>query len=216
MRTAVPPTATPSRQLAFRLYVEGPRDRGLVEAWSRTRNRDLARWIARETVILGGSQPRRAAQDFERAGEERDGLRALCLLDRDQGDHDLRGCQRDGLEFHVWPRRHIESYLLVPAAIARSLRLGARDGRVSDYFAHEVPALDDEPAFRDFDAKSLFGGRGALSEQLGRPVSSGRVAKVMRADEIHRDVCSLLDRLASAAGVGGEPTTVHKPKAAIR
>ena len=213
MRRAVPSTATPSVQSAFRLYVEGPRDRGLVETWSKTRSRELARWVARETVILGGSQPQRAAEDFAARRGQRDGFAALCLLDRDQGELALESCHRDGLEFFVWPRRHIESYLLVPAAIRRCLRLKSRDRSVEDFFAREAPPLGDEHALRDFDAKALFGARGAIAERFGRSVSSAQVARAMRADELHPDVARFLDRLADGVGLGRAPTAVRKPVA---
>ncbi len=215
MRTAVPSTATPSRQSGFRLYVEGPRDRGIVETWAKTRSRDLGRWVARETVILGGSQPQRAVEDFALNRRERASFCALCLLDRDQGDLVLEPCRREGLEFFVWPRRHIESYLLVPTAIRRSLRLPARDTRVEAFFAREAP-LEDEDALREFDAKGLFGPRGGLADQLGRAVSSAHVARAMRAEDLHADVVRLLDLLAEGTGQGRRPTAVRKPKAGAR
>jgi hypothetical protein len=186
-----------------------------VETWSKTRSRDLARWVAHETVILGGSQPQRAAEDFGRIRSDRAGFSALCLLDRDQGDLVLDSCQREGLAFFVWPRRHIESYLLVPTAIRRNLRLPARDRRVEDFFGREAP-LGDEKALREFDAKALFGPRGGLAEHFGRSVSSAHVARAMRADEFHGDVVRLLDCLAEGVGHGRRPTAVHKPRADAR
>ena len=59
------------------------------------------------------------------------GARALCVLDRDDGSEAaVPGGGEPGIEFFTWSRRHIESYLLVPEAIRRSLRLGDDDGRL--------------------------------------------------------------------------------------
>ncbi len=228
MRLAVDDTTTASLQSSFCLYVEGPRDLGLVETWAKTRGRALARWVAEETVILGGNQPQRALDDLMARRREAPGLRALCLLDRDGGESVLEEGAADGFDLFVWSRRHIESYLLVPAAIARCLRKPRRGSRtrradpgpkggeprsVEAFFAERVPPLADEHALRNFDAKALFGAHGELSSYLGQTVPSARVAKAMREAELHTDVHTLLDRLSAATGLEARPLAVRKPKA---
>ena len=187
---------------SFVLYVEGPRDQGLLEAWARSLSPPLARALPSITVILGGRQPARAAEHF-RAARERDGAAAaLCVLDRDgRGESVPRSADAPGLEFFTWGRRHIESYLLVPDAIRRSLRLASDDSRIERFFRSELPPADDEAALRDLAAKPLFAAHGPLEQLLGRRVSPGRVARAMRPAELHADVRSLLERLRAALGI---------------
>jgi hypothetical protein len=192
----------------FALYVEGPRDRGVLEAWANRLSRPLGRRIAAATVILGGRQPARAAAHF-RALHERQGTpRGLCILDRDD---DREGAQFEldsapGLEVYVWPRRHIESYLLVRPAIRRSLRLPAEDERLERFFRTSLPRARDEEALSTLDAKALFAPRGPLSELLGRPVRPIQVARAMYRHELHRDVLHVLQwlRPASVAELNGK------------
>jgi hypothetical protein len=185
----------------FVLYVEGPRDRGLLEAWARRVSPPLARALPPITVILGGCQPARAAAHFRGARARVAALRGLCVLDRDRERRALPpDALEPGLEFFTWGRRHIESYLLVPAAIRRSLRLRAQDARVDRFFRAELPAAADEEAYGELDAKPLFAERGELEQLLGRPVRPAQVARAMRAEELHADVHDLLGRLRLALG----------------
>ena len=169
--------------------------------WARVHSWRLAAWVAKETVILGGRRPVRARQHFAELRERDPQLRALCLLDRDTGDTAPAPLRQlgPGLEVVAWPRRHVESYLLVPSAIRRSLRLPVHDRRVEQFFARHLPPLEDEAALRDFDAKALFTAHSVLARRLGRPVSPLRVARAMRAGEVHADVHELLDRMSVAA-----------------
>ena len=198
---------------SFVLYVEGPRDRGVLEAWSRSHSPPLARLLPGVTVILGGRQPARAAEHF-RAARERDGAAAgLCVLDRDGRDGSApRGADAPGLEFFTWGRRHIESYLLVPDAIRRSLRLAADDSRIERFFRSELPPADDEVALRELAAKPLFSAHGRLERLLGRRVSPGHVARAMRANELHADVRALLERLGAALGIREAAAVVRVPR----
>ena len=197
---------------SFVLYVEGPRDQGLLEAWARALSRPLARALPPITVILGGRQPARAAGHF-RAMRERDGAAtALCVLDRDGRDGSApSGTGEPGLEFFTWGRRHIESYLLVPDAIRRSLRLASDDSRVERFFRSELPAADDEAALRDLAAKPLFAAHGPLEQLLGRRVSAGQVARAMQAGELHTDVRALLVRLSASLGIREAERFVRRP-----
>ena len=199
--------ASPAPPTPFALYVEGARDRGLVETWAKLRNRALAKWISKEAVILGGRQPHRALRDFEARTAS---TRALCVLDRDDGEEELPAETPAGFELFVWPRRHIESYLLVPAALARCLRARRGDSRVADFFAAQVPSLGDETAMAEFDAKVLFAKHGPLEASFGAGLSPAKVARAMRVEDLHADVSELLERIARGAGVGVGVATVRK------
>ena len=199
--------ASPAPRSPFALYVEGARDRGLVETWAKLRDRALAKWISKEAVILGGRQPYRALRDFETRSAS---TRALCVLDRDDGDEELPAETPAGFELFVWPRRQIESYLLVPAAVSRCLRARRGDSRVADFFAAQVPFLSDEAAMAEFDAKALFAKHGPLEANFGTGLTPAKVARAMRAEDLHADVSELLERIARGAGVGVGVATVRK------
>jgi hypothetical protein len=115
------------------------------------------------------------------------------VLDRDDEAEAPGGSE--GLEIFVWSRRHIESYLLVPAAIQRALRLPEHDGRVARLLRQHLPNAADEGTLRDLDAKRLLGATGPIARALGRPLALGRIARAMRADELHGDVSGLLAKL---------------------
>jgi hypothetical protein len=196
---------------SFVLYVEGPRDRGLLEAWAFGVSPPLARALPDVTVILGGCQPVRAAEHFRGVRVRQRAARALCVLDSDRERRPPPERAREpGLEFFTWRRRHIESYLLVPDAIARALRLPAGDPRLSRWFERALPAPDDEAAFEELDAKSLFAHHGELQQLLGRPVRPAQVARAMRRDELHPDVSGLLARLREGVGLREPQTALRR------
>jgi hypothetical protein len=175
------------------LYVEGPRDRDVLEGWARAASVPLARAVRETAVILGGRQLGRAVSHFAEAAAARPGLGGLCVLDRDDAAEAPGGA--DGLEIFMWSRRHIESYLLVPAAIQRALRLPEHDGRVSRLLRQHLPNAADEGTLRDLDAKRLLGATGPIARALGRPLALGRIARAMWAEELHEDVSGLMAKL---------------------
>jgi hypothetical protein len=181
-------------QSAF-LYVEGPRDREIIEGWALRASRELAERVRESTVILGGRQPARARGHLAEARAENAEARGLCVLDRDHERPfdelpvaDAALLAQEGLELFVWGRRHIESYLLVPAALRRVLR--DVDSRSLRALAAELPAPDDERGWRELHAKRRFGVN-------GRRVPWGRVARALRDDELHLDVRTFLARLGA-------------------
>ena len=185
----------------FVLYLEGPGDRGILHAWCRRVLPSAAGLLSRCSVILGGRQPARAVEHFRGLGGAAAGTRGLCLLDRDDGHGPESGeSSEPGLEFFTWGRRHIESYLLVPAAIRRGLRLPDADGRVERAFREHIPRGDDEEAYRDLDAKRILGPGGPLARALGGPVPVARVAGATRVSELHADVHDFFSRLRRELG----------------
>jgi hypothetical protein len=178
------------------LYVEGPRDREILRAWAYRLLPSLARRIIGAVVILGGRQPQRALQHFRSRGGTASGIRALCILDRDDGAATQPSSDGEsGLEFFTWSRRHIESYLLVPGALRRTLCLGQGDAQLERLLGEHLPAPCDEAAFRDVDAKRFLGPKGVLPRALGRPIPLSGVARATRESELHPDVHELFGRL---------------------
>ncbi|MGH7286611.1 MAG: hypothetical protein ACREI8_01155 [Myxococcota bacterium] len=180
------------------LYVEGPRDRDILEGWAHAASAPLARAVREAAVILGGRQPGRAAAHFAEQSAARPGLVGICVLDRDGGSSPAGASRAGDLEVFTWSRRHIESYLLVPAAIQRSLRAIDDERRVARLLRQHLPAWDDERTLRDLDAKRLLASHGPLARGIGQPFALGRIARVMRPDELHADVTALLERLHGA------------------
>jgi len=198
--------ADPLSASPFALYVEGPRDREILRAWAWRVSPVLATRLMDAAVILGGRQPDRAAEHFSvLRGSAGDGARGVCVLDRD----DLPAPRTDaalapGLELFTWGRRHIESYLLVPEAILRSVGLPPSEPRLRRRLAALIPDDGDEVTLREVNAKALLRESGPLARALGRPVSPGRLAREMDRSEIHGDVLSLFARLAEALGPAPE------------
>jgi hypothetical protein len=204
------------RRDRFILYVEGARDREILTGWARHVGPIFGRTLERSTVILGGRQPARAIDDFRRRGGADAGYSGLVVLDHDElpekpASEDLL---EPGLEVFVWSLRHIESYLLVPAAIRRVAPHAPDDrtlaawieGRASDAARAEAsPRRAGRP-----HAKRLLGAGGALCESLGVELRAGEIARAMRRDELHSDVHDLFARIAVLRGVTlpGEPEVV--------
>jgi len=186
----------------FVLYLEGPGDLGILDAWCRRLLPSIAGRVSRASVILGGRRPARAVEHFRALGGAEAGARGLCVLDRDNdlGPPPPEGAE-PGLEFFTWGRRHIESYLLVPEAICRGLRLPDADRRIQRVLREHLPPEGDEEAYRALDAKRILGPGGALSLALGVPIPPARVARATRVSELHSDVRDFFERLRRQFGV---------------
>jgi len=190
----------------FFLYVEGPRDRAILREWAYRLLPSMARRLFHGSVILGGRRPARAIEHFRRAGGLEQGVRGMCVLDRDDGTPPIEHSE-PGLDFFTWGRRHIESYLLVPEAICRTLRR-ADDPRATRLLKQHLPAEADEDAYRCVDAKRLLAPNGPLPNALGGPISPHAVARATRSHEFHPDVLQLFERLRERLGVS-TPESVY-------
>ena len=185
----------------FSIYLEGPRDRDLLRIWALRVSRDLAKAVENHSVLLGGRQPTRAIDCHRRQCREHGtAVRALCILDRDGLPEPVEADgQEPGLQFFTWPRRQIESYLLVPDAILRGLSRPDTSGVIERLLRDLIPDAGDEAAFQDVDAKRLLSEHGPLRAGMDAAISSnlkpGRIARRMRAAELHDDVRGLLARL---------------------
>ncbi len=192
----------------FVLFVEGPRDRHILQGWAHRVSPLLARRLVESTVILGGRQPARAVRHLRERAENGQGARGLCVLDRDaDGPDPAIAPEGVDLDVFTWGRRHIEAYLLVPDAIRRALRL--RDRGLERLLRDELPRPDDERALARVDAKRLLGHRGALHRLLGSPVDPGRIARAMREDEQPLEVRQLLGQIGERVGLAPRQVIVR-------
>ena len=195
--------ARPARRRGgFVLYLEGAGDRGILNGWCRRFLPAHANSLSRSSVILGGKRPARAVEHFRSLGGASGGCSGLCVLDRDDGESvPAAEVDEPGLEFFTWGRRHIESYLLVPDAIRRALRLPTSDTRVELALRDHLPEEGDTRAWNELDAKRLFAPTGPLARALGKAVPTPRVARATRINELHRDVHAFFERLRAEFGV---------------
>ena len=197
------PTSDPARRpdpslesaASFVLYVEGARDRSILRAWAQRLMPAHATALFEEAVILGGRRPARALDHFRRRAA---GSQAVCVLDRDGGDAAAPPDAEGGLRFFTWGRRHIESYLLVPAAIRRALADSDALRQVEAILEPELPRPDDDAAWRAFDAKRLLGAKGPLARVLGHAPPLARIARCTRPTELHADVHAVFEHLQQA------------------
>jgi hypothetical protein len=199
--------------LRFALYVEGPRDRDVLRHFAQKLSPELAKTMDPCVRILGGKQPERAAQMFGRLVEEagetnRDKPRGLCILDRDDDEswnakksddaQDATSNDAANLEFVVWNRRQIESYLLVPQALRRCASKHGADPQFDRILASTLPENGDEAAFADY---------------LGRPLRAREIVRNMSPVDIHDDVKAVLTRVRDYVGTRRNPvsTLVGQP-----
>jgi len=196
--TIADPGCPRSASRRFALYVEGPRDRDILRLFARKLSPKLARTMDPCVRILGGRRPVRAAALFRELAEklgidDEVAPRGVCVLDRDDlaSRIDLFP-EEPRLRYVVWRRRHIESYLLVPAAIRRCLGRPDGDRFIDRFLENHIPDASDERAFEDFDAKRLFARQGPISKTFGRPVRPRDIVRCMAPGDIHPDVRDLM------------------------
>jgi energy-coupling factor transporter ATP-binding protein EcfA2 len=85
-------------------------------------------------------------------------ISTYCLLDRDYHcDEEIaeryQEAEERGIELHIWDRKELENYLLVPAAVVRVVRSRAEDSDVSEEeIDHEVAQLATKLRNRTVDA----------------------------------------------------------------
>jgi hypothetical protein len=190
----------------FELYVEGPRDREILRHFAHKLSPRLARAMDPCVRILGGRQPARAVELFRSLADEASpgAPRGLCILDRDNprsGAPDEILPQEPQLDFVVWGRRHIESYLVVPAAIRRCLKHKADASALDRFSASFLPTEGDEEVFGSFDAKHLLAGPGPIARTFGHPLRPREIVRRMFPNEIHPDVRQVLTMVN--AGITG-------------
>ena len=206
------------------LYVEGETDAECLRGWARALAKVASfSGLAKFAELVGfhflkGGSPEEmleaADRHFQACRFLSPPARRLLVLDRNDGKWQSR-IGRDE-QLCVWNKRHIESYLLAPAAWRRAAEAGAPPQwelasvglarTVADFFAEisggrEVDWLNNtSELFRDLNAKRILfearsnrgaDGLDALSARLyqaGVVLTREDVAAAMLPEEIHADI----------------------------
>ncbi len=187
----------------FALYLEGPRDRDILRNFAHRLSPRLARAMDPCVRILGGRRPARAVELFRDLADEAGPAtpRGICILDRDTphpGAPQEVLPDEPKLDFVVWGRRHIESYLVVPEAIRRCLARKADASSIDRFSADYLPQDIDEEYFHSFNAKHLLAGLGPIARTFGRPLRPRDIVHRMLPNEIHPDVRQVLATVSAS------------------
>lgn len=188
------------------LLVESDFDERMLKAWSAAIGLD---WPANLCIWhwTGGHKERR--QLFMQLKTEVPDLQAISIRDRDdEADETTQQSiidksyppKGDGFKAYKWRRRHIENYLLHPAAIARAA--GRTEDEVCTYFADkhglalppDITKTDVVISVRDARGKEIMtSGNDAVDVVF--KLKRDDLAKAMLKDEIAEDVCTFLKAL---------------------
>uniref|UniRef100_UPI00260CC0FF AAA family ATPase n=1 Tax=Rhodoblastus sp. TaxID=1962975 RepID=UPI00260CC0FF len=200
------PKIDPLRRSRRMLIVENQSDARLLKRFTETLGHE---WPTGLVVWpwTGGSVERK--QLFLQLKAEVPDLQALSLRDRD--DLELGQVDKDTLRdksvnhsetklrLRVWRRRHIENYLLWPAAIARAARCSVQE--VKDLLAEHGLVVPQDFTSRGV-AHAMLDARGKELTQKGDrsikgafSVTPADIAKAMTAEEIADDIKGLIQEL---------------------
>lgn len=212
------------------LYVEGTSDIELFRLLARGIGRDETLFDRLPVHILGGRDPKEAREHFLGVRSFSSSARAVCVLDPDLDRKSLldrvNHNSEPGLEFRLWERRHLESYLLVPEAIERAifpekpLMEGYISKRFRDFLSEQPRAVVFPEAVQDYRTLSLdwmktFDAKrevfspgeedGSFLLREGHPdIAPQHVAQCMRQEEIHDDVRNAIARICELVDSAGE------------
>jgi len=210
------------QQVPLVLYTEGTTDFEILRIWAGVLGKDVRVFDCLPLHVLGARDPKKAREHFLGVKSFRSDIHGICVLDPDKSPSELQVTidhqQEPGLEYRVWDRRHLESYLLVPEAIGRAVAgdkaplLQAQVARAFRDFLKEPPRAllfpDQVKDYRslaidwlkDFDAKRIIFSpdptdNSFVSSQGFPGITPQHVGQAMVASEIHKDVVDLIDRL---------------------
>lgn len=107
------------------LYLEGPTDLAILQAFARTLKHEVGHYLERPFVHYVGNQPNRAEEHFFGLREAVARLKGVALFDR----LDMRPANPE-LPMLMWERREIENYLCYPEV----LEAYARGEQTGDLF----------------------------------------------------------------------------------
>jgi len=202
------------------LYTEGGTDLDILREWARVCKHPVLRFLERplwHNVV--GRNPREARAHHFALRAIRPHIRGVLLLDGDNrkiDDHDLAA---DGLTILRWRRYEVESYLVVPEALARFLRQMDGGGlfqqqaaaSAEDYLRKQLPPAVWEAPLGQHDyldatpaSKTLLPD---MFKHIGVSLSRSdyyQIASAMKPEEIHAEVKQVLDEISRVVGLSSQ------------
>lgn len=202
------PKLDPLRNCKRLLIVENNSDARMLETLAR---RAELQWPQNLVIWPWTGSNKERKNLFLQLQTEVPGLKAISIRDRDDQniesvdveslrDKNVKSPHPDML-LRVWRRRHIENYLLCPAAVARAT--GQTIDVVNEIFATHALTIPDNFTAKDV-ASALLEARGkeivtdhpkSIKKKFG--INSIDIANAMNKDEICLDIVELLNQIIS-------------------
>jgi len=107
-----------AEQTGWALYLEGPTDLAILQAFARRLNYDEAvKALQAPLIHYVGNQPRRVAEHYHGLREALPDLQGVAIFDRLESKPNL-----DSVDALTWKKREIENYLCTPATLENYVR----------------------------------------------------------------------------------------------
>ena len=119
-----------AEQTGWILYLEGPTDLAILQAFARRLNKDYAKILENPFVRYVGNQPKAAARHFHGLKEVPHDLQGIAIFDRPEGD----ALVKPSFTHLFWSRREIENYLCTQATLEAYARASAKESEPSPLF----------------------------------------------------------------------------------
>ena len=193
-------------------YVEDDSDHKILREWASVIDHPAHRFLQFPYLVPqhGKGNVDEAKAHFQCLRLAKPEIKGLCVLDRNGDQSPTPGGMPVGLASRLWGRYEIENYLLLPDLLKRFVwretdlftrATAEQDALTIDAeFAQNFPAgidfLKDIPALRDLKGSDFIVN---VLNQTSSPLPKRdlfMLAKLMKPDEIHPDVVSVLDAVA--------------------
>lgn len=190
------------------LYVEDESDHKILREWADVLGHRAAAFLKFPFLVplRGVGNLDEKKRHFQCLRHVNPRIQALCLIDRDLGTQLRSTAMPEGMELHIWQRYEIENYLLNADVVKRFLGHESLFARpdfqvVDEMFAQSIPPgtnwLSDVQVLRDLKASEFLVNVLASTRNPLAKTELYMLAAKMEAQEIHPEVCTVLDKLVA-------------------